>query len=255
MLDIIRTRRASGITFLWMVVMFDFNLDEDRDAHDNILASAPRPSAKPGEIITLGVYPQTADGADRTPIKWRVLQNSGRDLFILSENILDCKRYHGEYADITWRDCDLRKWLNAEFYNAAFNAAEKGFVKTTCCTDNGEGSPDTEDKIFLLSIAEVKRLTDTLGKDIFDKKRRAVGTEFAKVKKADGCHLYVYDGSVNDGYITENGKKHGCSWWWLRTQPGGSSRATFVCLHGSVRGYGRVSRGRYGLRPALNLTI
>jgi hypothetical protein len=44
---------------------------------------------KPGEIITFGIYPQTADGTDRTPIKWRVLQNSGRELFMLSEYILD----------------------------------------------------------------------------------------------------------------------------------------------------------------------
>ena len=97
----------------------------------------------------------------------------------MSEYILDCKRYHGEYVDMTWRDCDLRKWLNEAFYNTAFNAAEKGVVKTTHCTDNGEGSPDTEDRVFLLGVAEVKRLTDLLGKDL----RRAVGTEFAKVKK------------------------------------------------------------------------
>lgn len=81
---------------------------EDKDVHDDNLASTPNRSAKPGEIIT-GTYQQTADGADRTPIKWRVLQNSSRELFILNEYILDCKWYHGEHADITWRDCDLRK--------------------------------------------------------------------------------------------------------------------------------------------------
>jgi len=30
-------------------------------------------NAKPGEIITFGTCPQTADGTDVTPIKWRVL--------------------------------------------------------------------------------------------------------------------------------------------------------------------------------------
>ncbi|MEH6943015.1 DUF6273 domain-containing protein [Bacillus sp. JJ722] len=44
-----------------------------------------------------------------------MLHNSGRELFILSEYILDCRRYQGESVDITWRDCDLRKWLNDEF--------------------------------------------------------------------------------------------------------------------------------------------
>jgi hypothetical protein len=218
---------------------------------DDNSASTLYRSAQPGEIIAFGSYPQTADGADRTPIKWRVLHNSGRELFMLSETILDCKRYHGEYVDITWRDCDLRKWLNDAFYNAAFNAAEQGCVKTTRCTDNGEDSPDTEDKVFLLSVAEVKRLTDTLGKDF----RRAVGTEFAKVKKADGCHLYVYDKSVSDDYVTENGKKHGCSWWWLRTQGSSSSRAFFIGTRASIRSYCRVNRVSYGVRPALQLDL
>ena len=226
--------------------------------HDDNRASAPHRSAKPGEIITFGMYPQTADGADRMPIKWRVLQNSGRELFILSECILDCKRYHGEYTDITWRDCDLRKWLNDEFYNAAFTAAEKDFVKTTCCTDNGEGSPDTEDKIFLLSVTEVKSLIDTR-KNTYGTTRCAVGTEYAKVKKPDGCELYVYDKSVGENYITENGIKYGCSWWWLRTQLrthlGTSARATFVGTRGSVRSYGRVSLRFYGVRPALKLNL
>lgn len=214
-------------------------------------ASTLHRSAKPGDIMTFGSYPQTADGADRTPIKWRVLQNSGGELFLLSEYLLDCKRYHGEYVDITWRDCDLRTWLNDEFYNTAFNAAEKKFVRATRCTDNGEGRPDTEDKVFLLSVAEVKSLTDIFGKDL----RRAIGTEFAKVKKADGCRLYVYDKSVSADYVTENGIKHGCSWWWSRTQLGSSSRATFIGTRASIRSYGRVSLAVYGVRPALRLNL
>ena len=50
---------------------------------------------------------------------------------MLSERLLDCKRYHGANVNITWRDCDLRKWLNGEFYNAAFNAAEMESIATT----------------------------------------------------------------------------------------------------------------------------
>jgi hypothetical protein len=225
--------------------------------HDDNSAFTPHQDAKPGDIITFGVYPQTAGGMDSTPIKWRVLQNSGRELFILSEYILDCKRYHSDYVDITWRDCDLRKWLNDEFYNTAFNADEKRLIKTTHCTDNEASSPDTDDKVFLLGVTEVKSLTDTLGKGFC----RAIGTEFAKVKKRDGCHLYVMDKNVDTDYISEGDKKYGCSWWLLRNQGklkdkgDDPSRVVFIGTRASIRYYARVNLAGYGVRPALKLKL
>lgn len=216
-------------------------------------------NASIGEIITFGTYPHTADGTDRTPIKWRVLENSGSELFLLSEYILDCKRYHGKSADIkwrdcvdiTWHDCDLRKWLNDEFYNTAFTAKEKELIKSTHCTDNGEDSPDTEDKVFLLSVNEIKYLTDIHGKDL----RRAIGTDFAKIKKDDGCYLYVYDKTKKDDYIIINGEEFGCSWWWLRTQGNKASRVCFIGTMRSIRSYANNSSARDGVRPAIKINL
>lgn len=210
-----------------------------------------------GDILTLGSYPQNADGADKTPIQWRVLEKSGYEMLLLSVYLLDCKRYHGEYANISWQDCDLRQWLNGTFYQTAFTEAEKAVIKTTRCTENGVNSPDTDDKVFLLSIADVNRLTDQSGKAF----RRARGTEFAKIKKADGCHLYVMDKNVPEDYLHEGGQTYGCSWWWLRNQGSlkdtGSdpSRAVFIGTRASIRHYARVNREGYGVRPALVLRL
>ncbi|MFF2907903.1 DUF6273 domain-containing protein [Paenibacillus sp. NPDC057934] len=222
---------------------------------NNSLAFTPLRSAKPGEIITFGTYPQMLHDTDKTPIKWRVLQNSGRDLFVLSEYILDCKRYHDENVNITWHDSDLRRWLNEEFYHAAFNDAEMKFIEPTLCADNGDGSSDTEDKVFLLSVTEVKELTSKLDEVSLSAKRRAIGTELSKIKKNDGCRLYVYDKTVKADYIIENGEELGCSWWWLRTQLNISSRAFFVGPRSSVRSYGRVNLACYGVRPALKINL
>jgi len=211
--------------------------------------------ARPGAIIHFGAWPQTAEGAESAPIAWRVLQKTGNELLLISEHILDCRRYHCAFVDTSWRDCDLRAWLNKAFYEAAFTPAERARISTTCCTDNGAGSPDTEDKVFLFSIAEMRELTKTLAKDTFDTKRRAVGTEYAKAKKADGCRLFVYHGKVGDGYIAAEGAQHGVSWWWLRNQPSSPARAAFVGLYGSLRGYARVKRNGYGVRPVINLKL
>jgi hypothetical protein len=234
-------------------------LDSKQGAAKELRLITSHKSAKPGEIITFGTYPHTEDGRDKTPIKWRVLHHSGRELFLLSEYILDCKRYHGMSADITWRDCeditwrdcDLRKWLNDEFYNTAFHPDEMEFIKTTHCTDNGEGSPDTKDKVFLLSVSEIEDFSDIHGKDL----RRTVGTGFAKMKKTDGCSLYVYDKTNKDNYIIKNGEAVGCSWWWLRTQGNKPSRAYFVGTSYSIRSYANVSLARDGVRPALKLNL
>lgn len=226
---------------------------------ENSKAKSILKNAKPGDIIDFGAYPQDPGGADRTPVKWRVLQNTGSELFVLSEYILDCKRYHGKSADITWydcvditwRDCDLREWLNDGFYNAAFNDAEKELIMTVHCGDNGEGTPDTEDRVFLLSVAEINDLSDIHGRDF----RRAVGTDFAKTKKPDGCCLGVYDKSKKADYMVIDGKETGCSWWWLRTQGNKPSRAFFVGTGCSIRSYGNNSIAVYGVRPALKIKL
>lgn len=122
------------------------------------------------------------------------------------------------------------------------------------CTDNGEGAPDTEDRVFLLSASEVRALTDARSDG--RPERRTFGTQFARAPKADGCRLYVYDKGVERNYIVEAGLRHGCSWWWTRTQLQiESARAAFIGSRGDVKSYGRVDIARYGVRPAVRVPV
>lgn len=209
--------------------------------------------ATPGDLISFGRFPHSADGSDLSPILWRVLENSGSDLLLLSERLLDCRRYHRDFVDTSWQDCDLRHWLNHDFSASAFNPAEKRLIKTTPCPNNGQGSPDTKDKVFLFNMDEMRALKARLDESALDPNLRAIGTDFAYVKKADGCRLFAYQGSIAAGYLTEGGQKLGVSWWWLRDQPKSPSRAAFVGVYGSLRGYCRVNRTSYGVRPALRV--
>ncbi len=103
----------------------------------------------------------TADKNDaRTPIKWRVLSVYGDDAFIMADKNLDYREYNNIYRNVTWQTCDIRNWLNNEFYNEAFDETEKeairtAYVNNSVNTDtalkNGE---NTTDRIYLLSVDE-----------------------------------------------------------------------------------------------------
>ena len=206
---------------------------------------------KVGESVSFGLYPQSSDDLSM-PIIWRVLQREGQELLLLSERILECKPYHETLIEVMWVDCDLRKWLNEEFYTEAFNHEEKLRIKKTLCTGNGDQSPDTWDQVFLLSESEARVLTH---KDKECISRMAMGTDYAKMKKKDGCHLYVYDKTDERNYLFENGGRFGCSWWWLRTRGNKCTRAFFVGPRSSIRSYGEVTLTRDGVRPTLKIIV
>lgn len=112
-------------------------------------------------VVEFGSYPFGADDA-KQPIIWAVLKRDGNKALLLSAYGLDCKPYNENLKKVTWETCTLRKWLNEDFYHAAFTDEEKRQILLTKIenADNPEyqapGGNDTEDKIFLLSIDEVK---------------------------------------------------------------------------------------------------
>lgn len=65
-----------------------------------------------GDIIKLGKY------------EWRVLDIENSAALIITENIVVLRAYHNKSGDITWADCELREYLNTEFFND-FTEAEK----------------------------------------------------------------------------------------------------------------------------------
>ncbi len=110
------------------------------------------------DCIYFGNYVQGEDDR-KTPIKWRILSVNGNDAFIMSDNILYERKYDDDGNDNTWENSSLREWLNNEFYNDAFNEAEKeAITETKIYTKHSiylkETIEETTDKIYLLSSDE-----------------------------------------------------------------------------------------------------
>ena len=111
------------------------------------------------KYITLGKYKQSTSKTE--DIRWRVLTTIDDKALVISEKAIDCRSYHSEVVDITWEECDLRKWLNTEFLNEAFTLVEQKNIlqewqksESTKNTDTNAGGA-TNDKIFLLNNYEV----------------------------------------------------------------------------------------------------
>ena len=141
--------------------------------------------------------------------------------------------------DITWENCDLRKWLNGEFLRNAFTAAEqKKIAVTKLANDNNPkygtfGGNSTEDRVFCLSFAEA----GSLFKD--DAARKCALTPYAVGK---GAWHY------SENFI--NGKA--CCIWWLRSPGFDRYGALFVCSDGALSTWGgNIDSGNYVVRPAL----
>ncbi len=200
----------------------------------------------------------------KDPVKWRVLSNAGRQLFLLSDQNLDALQYHTEQEDVTWETSTIRSWLNGydasantggsngidytgdNFLNTAFSAKEQTAIAETNVVndDNDEtgadipidAGDDTTDRIFLLS------LTETYNKKYFPN----------------------YCFSTNTAYVADGGK-FGYSMygvgesdsWWLRSPGSYRWYAAFIEWEdgSSVSDGNPVNNESTAVRPAFNLNL
>lgn len=134
---------------------------------EEIEAKAIEVATQAGKYVTFGHYPQTKSGDDDNPIQWLILERDGQNALLISKCGLDTKPYDTNENGTTWEKSTIRMWLNAIFYNKAFNSAEQAIILTTSVDNNKEqcysswsknDGNNTQDKIFLLSYAEVKKI-------------------------------------------------------------------------------------------------
>ena len=187
--------------------------------------------------VTYGAYEQdNVTGNGKEPLRWRVLKREGQKALLISEMNLDCQPYNKEWTSVTWETCTLRTWLNGPFVTSAFTPAEQGAILTTAVQNEDtpeygtDGGNPTQDKVFLLSIAEAETLFRS------DEDRVGKNTAYAKAQGA-------YD---NDG----------AGRWWLRSPGNNQSTAAYVSTDGSVDRNGfSVGLVRDAVRPALWLDL
>ena len=215
------------------------------------------------------------------PIKWRILSEANGEALILCEMIIDSREYcnfdeetqqtvkyshngGNGYAN-NYALSDIRAWLNDTFYNTAFSALQKEYIKlTTVKNDLTSANPnsdptfetrdkyvsflceDTKDHIFLLSFQEATN--DAYGynpdmDNVADPAREKIPTDYAKCQDVK---VSKDTGGVGNGM-----------YWWLRTpaeyDAGGVAR--MVIWNGAAGGGIGVSNVHVGVVPALVINL
>jgi len=196
-----------------------------------------------GDIITFGEY------------QWRVLDIKDGKALIITEGVIECRPYHETYMSVTWLDCDLREYLNGEFYNKFSNTDKARIIETNIINQNNQwystpGGITTNDKIFLLSLEEVVLYFGDSG-DLANRPTEAwyIDDSYNASRIASTVQTLSWNGNVrwNAGEVC---------WWWLRSPGNYDIHAACVGSDGCIYVTGSNATNSYGcLRPALWLNL
>ena len=205
------------------------------------------------------------------PIKWRVIELNEDEAMLIADREMDCAPFNQETADVTWKECTLRSFLNGydetqnaagisfaekpqeSFYKTAFSAREQAAIidgtvenpdNSNYGTDCGE---DTTDKVFILSCEDVfsgenaGRHGFYPGSGVDDPARRFRPTMYAKARGTWYSPVENYRGN---------------GFWFMRTSGYTPSSVTYICDFGYIYSRGTdVSCNDSGVLPVIRVDL
>ena len=175
------------------------------------------------------------------PIKWRVLESSGGECLLLSDLLLDARRFGTNFNN--YANSEVRAWLNAGFYETAFALGDSRSVIST--VDNSAATTDspsnrfacenTSDRVFLLSYRDYCNSSYGFSDDV---SRQCAPTDYAVAKGA-------YKDSSNG-----NGR------YWTRSPRSDHSNCAWHVGYSGILGNGwYISNADFCVRPGLRITV
>lgn len=170
-------------------------------------------TAKIGDIVILGTYEQDNNLSNgEEDIEWVVHAKSDNKILLICDKAIDCKPYNTSYDNIVWEMSSIRRWLNSDFYNSAFNENEQAMIINTSlkADENSKSimklSKSTDDKVYLLDCKEAETYFSC------DEARLCIPTEYAKANGASINSSFVKDGKATcNWWLRSSGKSHNCA--------------------------------------------
>ena len=201
-----------------------------------------------------GYKPNTIYWFKFEPIEWNILNESNGKALIIANLVLDSQDYYPNVSSSmiehnggmgyvnNYELSNIRKFINGNFYNDAFNDLEKLIIEITE-VDNSASSIDddlneyacnnTNDKMFLLSYKEATTYYKT------NYSRKTQGTDYAKCQGLNSHYYLFYDG-VDP--------------WWLRSPYSNNPEEAYYIYDDSNPSTNSFCPD-YGVRPACWLKL
>lgn len=217
-----------------------------------------------GDIITFGTYEQDNKLDAKEPIEWVVLSIEKDRALLVSKYVIDLQPYNTSNENVNWETCSLRKWLNNDFYNEAFDMEEKkNIIKSDIFTSGkswNDTDVNTQDEVFLLSYSEIKNSDyfqpiNDIGISICSKSLLADVTPYAKkqgVKTNIIKENKIADYAIKEEYSDVVGQR--TAWWWTRDLSDFSTYCECVGDMGQIVDV-ELDSDYVGVRPVISVKI
>jgi len=203
----------------------------------------PKPISTQIPLIVTEILGGKKRGLQFGGYSWRVLDVHSYRALLLTEDIIEKRRYHSSFTDTTWEECELRQYLNGEFLQKFSGQDQAWICQVSNSNSNNQwfgtkGGGPTTDSVFLLSIEETVKYFGDSG-------------QLQRRPEKDSWW-------IDDRFGNERQAKYGNKawWWWLRSPGRIRDIAAFVFDVGDLHLYGRsVNYVEGGVRPALWLNL
>ena len=115
-----------------------------------------------GSTLVIGKYWQNEELEDgKTGLEWIVISKENNRVLLLCKKGIEVKAYDSKKDKAIWKNCELRKWLNNDFYDETFSEDEKMKICKISLYNKENAKymivehESTEDKVFCLSVNEI----------------------------------------------------------------------------------------------------
>lgn len=152
---------STEATWTWDCVWFG-NYPQKEIKNSTLLTNATYDANGYTEILGSTYKRESRDGQyyyfKCEPIKWRVLETTDDEMFLLADKSIDYRRYVDINSGDGWIRSDIHTWLNDTFYKTAFTN-EKEYIVTKTIWDDLTPDQSVEDKVILLSREQAANLS------------------------------------------------------------------------------------------------